>query len=232
MRPGDATKNAPLSPRIVSYASLVFADRGEAGDLLAKQLADFREQRPVVLAVPRGGVVIGAHVARKLDAPLDIMLSRKLGSPETPELAIGAIAEDGTVVLNEPLIAELDVPRSYIAEETQRQRNEIRRRAAIFRTVRPKIVLRGKTVIVVDDGAATGATLQAALWACRHENPMTLVCAFPAGSDQAVTRLTDDCDLLLALSVPPLFNAVSQAYASFPQISDERVLDILRAEGR
>lgn len=216
--------------RVLSYKDRIFATREEAGDELARQLEQYRAQKPLILGIPRGGIIIARQAAHWLTAELDILLSRKLGAPDTPELAIGAITENDKLFLNTTLIEELNIPKEFIEDEQKRQRKEIRRRAAVYRAVRPRISLKGRTVIVTDDGAATGATMQAALWGCREELPARLVCAFPSGSDQAVTRLAQDCDLLIALSVPPFFAAVSQSYASFPQISDEEVLEILRDE--
>ncbi|MGE5309247.1 MAG: phosphoribosyltransferase [Deltaproteobacteria bacterium] len=219
-----------MAIRIISYDRAVFADRREAGCLLAEQLGEFSHKNAVVLGIPRGGIIIAREVASEIGASLDILLARKLQAPETPELAIGAIAENGTVYLNDTMIDELNIPKAYIDEEIMHQKAELRARQKVFRPVRPKENLSGRPVIVTDDGAATGATLEAALRSCRKERPSQLVCAFPSGSDEAVARLAHECDLLVALSVPPFFSSVSLAYRMFDQVTDEQVLSILRKE--
>jgi predicted phosphoribosyltransferase len=158
--------------RIISHSGELFKDRQEAGELLARELAEYRSRRVVVLGIPRGGIIVARTLARPLRADLDIVLAHKLRSPGHMELAMGSVAEDGKLFLNEEVIRELDVNDAYIRQEKARQMTEIRRRTDLFRRARPKVPLTGKTVIVTDDGVATGATTQAALWAVRLENPL------------------------------------------------------------
>ena len=213
--------------RILSHSSEPFVDRTEAGQKLAHELQDLRGGGTVVLGIPRGGVIIARELTRELDAELDIVLSRKLGAPGNPELAIGAIAEDGKVFRDDRIISALQVPEAYIAAETERQQTEIERRGARFRAVLPRVPLEGRTVIVTDDGLATGATMQAALWAARQERPTRLICAVPVGPTDTVRRLTEYVDELVCLRLPPAFSAVGQFYVHFGQTDDEEVLAIL-----
>jgi len=182
----------------------------------------------LVLGIPRGGVIVAAEIARILNAELDIVLSRKLGAPDNPELAIGAIAEDGRFFLNEILAAQVGADKSYVEAQKERQWLEIKDRIKRFRVVKPKVPLKGKTVIVTDDGVATGATMQAALLALRQEKPAKLIAALPVGAREAVELLADYGDEVIALRVPDYLGAIGQFYLDFGQVSDEEVLGILR----
>lgn len=213
--------------RVLSHSPEPFADRRDAGRLLAVELERFRASRPVVLGIPRGGVVIAAEIADHLGAELDIVLSRKIGAPGNPELAIGAIAEDGRLFLDEHISARLGVSQDYIAREQGRQLAEIARRVALFRAVRPKVPLRGRVVIVADDGLATGATMQAALWAAHRDEPASTVAAVPVGAVDTVERLSRSADELICLRAPEDFGAVGRFYRKFDQVEDEEVLAIL-----
>ncbi|RZN43933.1 MAG: phosphoribosyltransferase [Methanophagales archaeon ANME-1-THS] len=216
--------------RIVSRSSAPFSDRVEAGELLGRELQKFRGQSAVVLGIPRGGVIVAREVARALQAELDIMLSRKLGAPGNPELAIGAISEDGKLFLNTMLLSRVDAESRYIQQEKARQLAEIERRTALYRNIRPKVPLEGKLVIVTDDGVATGATMQAALWTVRQEGPKKLIAALPVGPEDTVMRLANDADELICLRSPPLFEAIGQFYKRFDQVGDEAVVEILKEE--
>jgi len=180
------------------------------------------------VGIPRGGVIVAAEVARKLDAKLDIVLSRKLGAPYNPELAIGAISEDGRVFLNEALASQVGADKGYIEAEKAQQWCEIKDRIKRFRKVKQKITLKGKTTIVTDDGVATGATMQAALIALRQEKPGKLIAALPVGAGEAVELLADYADEVVALRIPDYLGAIGQFYLDFSQTSDEEVLGILR----
>lgn len=182
----------------------------------------------MVLGIPRGGVIVAAEVARILKAELDIVLSRKLGAPYNPELAIGAIAEDGRVFLNEVLASQVGADKDYIEAEKAQQWLEIKSRIKRFRTVKRKIPLKGKTVIITDDGVATGATMQAALMSLRQEKPGKLIAALPVGAAEAVELLADYSDEVIVLRVPDYLGAIGQFYLDFSQSSDEEVLGILR----
>ena len=213
--------------RIISNSSEPFADREEAGRLLAAELSGYRGQRTVVLGIPRGGVIVAHEIARVLRAELDIILARKLRTPGHEELAMGSVAEDGKLFLNREVVAELGVGETYIQQEKLRQITEMKRRTELIRRVRPKIPLKGRIVIVTDDGVATGATTQAALWAVRLEQPEKLIAAMPVGPEDTIIRLAKDVDEMLCLRTPPLFAAVGQFYQRFYPVEDEDVLKIL-----
>ena len=212
---------------MLSHSSEPFADRVAAGRRLAHELQDLQGEDAVVLGIPRGGVIIARELASGLNGELDIVLSRKLGAPGNPEFAVGAVAENGKVFRDDHTVALLRVPATYIERETALQIAEIERRSARFRAVRPRVPLVGRTVIVTDDGLATGATMQAALWAARQEHPTRLICAVPVSPADTVTRLSAFADELICLRVPPVFAAVGQFYVHFDQTDDDEVLEIL-----
>ncbi len=218
--------------RIISYSGQPFEDRAQAGHLLAEELVDLRGKKAVVLGIPRGGILVARELASRIDADLDIVLSRKLGSPGHSELAMGALAEDGQVFLNEDVVRLLAVTRQYIEQEKARQMTEIQRRNQLIRSVLPKTPLVNRIVIVTDDGVATGATMQAALWAARQEKPQRLIAAIPVASEEALERLAADVDEIVCLRQPPSFYAVGQFYRQFYQVQDEQMLQILKEEVR
>jgi len=215
--------------RIVSRSGAPFADRREAGRLLARELEAHRTPRPVVLGIPRGGVVVAAEIAAGLGAELDIVLSRKIGAPGNPELAIGAVSEDGQLFLDEGIRGRLGVPQQFVAQQRALQIEEIARRVALYRAVQPKVPLHGRVVILCDDGLATGSTMQAALWAVRREQPGRVIIAVPVGAAETVERLAGSADELLCLRVPEDFGAVGRFFSKFDQTSDKEVLGILAA---
>lgn len=216
---------------IVSESGEPFEDRVEAGRLLAERLRGL-EGEVVVLGIPRGGVVVGRVLAEEMDAPLDIVLSRKLGAPGQPELAIGAVSEDGREFVDEALAARIGADHDYVEQEKVRVMQEIERRAERYRRLRPRIPLDGKTVIITDDGVATGATMQASLYAARRENPARLIAAVPVGSEYALRVICEYADRTLCLRAPTFFDAVGRFYRHFDQVGDEEVEAILRKEGR
>ena len=206
-----------------------FHDRVSAGNELVKTLRDLRGRDDLlVLGIPRGGVVVAYQVARALDAPLDVCLTHKLGAPDNPELAIGALAEGGQVVLDEMLIRELWVSPRYIEAETQHQRKELERRAKLYRGDRPPPQIVNRTVIVVDDGLATGSTMIASLKALDAQAPASLVVAVPVASPQAVHRLAPLADRVECLFAPAPFWAVGAFYDIFDQVSDDEVIQLLK----
>lgn len=208
-----------------------FRDRQEAGQLLARELASLQGRKDlIVLGVPRGGVVVAYEVAMALRAPLDVYITRKIGAPYNPELAIGAVASDGTLVLDRELISRIGVPDSYVRDETSRQRQEIKRRLAAYRGSRPELDLQGKTVILVDDGVATGATTLASLRAIRTQQPARLILAVPVGPEDTIQILSAEADQVVCLHTPELFWAVGAFYAVFDQTSDAEVIQLLQAE--
>ncbi len=217
--------------RILSHSGEPFKDRKEAGRLLAAALEAYRDKNAVILGIPRGGVVVAREVARGLGAELDVVLSRKLRTPGEEELAMGSVSEDGRVFLNNEVVGELGISAVEIEEETARQLEEIKRRAELLRRVRPRVPLRGRLVIVTDDGVATGATTQVALRAVRMEQPQKLVAAMPVAPEETILRLAGDADEVLCLRVPPFFSAVGQFYEQFYPVDVEEVLYLLRSEG-
>ena len=208
---------------------MLFADRTDAGRRLADALL-FLKGRPdlLILGVPRGGVVVGAEIARALQAPLDVVIARKIGAPGNPELAIGAVAADGTTVLDESLVAQLGVSQDYIEMTTERERAEIERRLRAYRGDRPPPEVTGKTAVVADDGVATGATTLAAIRSLRKQEPRELILAVPVGPPDTVEMLSREVDRAVVLSTPEPFWAVGAFYRRFEQTTDQQVVDLLR----
>ena len=207
---------------------MYFQDRHEAGRLLAKELDSFRGNKDVVvLGIPRGGVVVASEVAQALGAPLDIYITRKIGSPHNPELAIGAVASDGTLVLDQTLIGHVGASVAYVQQETELQRKEIERRLSAYRGKRPELELKGKTVILVDDGVATGSTVLAGLRAIRQRQPKQLILAVPVGPADTLQTLKEEADQVVCLYTPEIFWAVGAFYAVFDQTSDAEVIRLL-----
>ena len=208
----------------------LFADRAEAGRLLAEPLVAMRLSHPVVLALPRGGVPVGAEIARRLRAPLDIVFVRKLGAPEQPELAVGAVADgsDPEIVLNAELVATLDLSEDYIAAAAKRELATIERRRREWSPLRPTVDLADRALIVVDDGVATGMTMQAALRQLKRREPARLIAASPVASREAVAMLEGEADDIVCLSVPRRFGSVGSFYRSFLQVTDAEVAALLR----
>ena len=219
--------------RVISHSDEACLDRQEAGRLLGDVLAAGRENvqvSVVVLGIPRGGLLVAREIGRRLGAELDIALARKLGAPGNPELAIGAVAEDGHCFLDEELTRWTGADERYIQQEKARQIQEISRRLSRFRQARPKVSLQGKEVIITDDGAATGATMQAALWCARAEAPAKLVAALPVAPPDTLQRFATAADEVVCLRAPSFFQAVGQFYRDFEQTDDEEVLEILRQQ--
>lgn len=207
---------------------MMFRDRREAGRRLAEALDPYRQRRPYVLAIPRGGIVVGYEVAEALDAPLDVVVPRKLRAPYNPELAIGAVAHDGSVYYDSPLVGSLTVPEDYLREEIAFQVEEIRRRVQLYRGDRPQPDLTGHAAIVVDDGIATGSTMIAALRAVRAMRPEATVAAVPVAPPEGCDNLRHEADDVVCLYAPMMFYAVGQFYEDFSQTSDEEAIALLR----
>ena len=209
---------------------MIFADRIEAGRRLAEALAHLDGEQVVVLGVPRGGVEVAAEVARARGWPLDIVIPRKVGAPMNPELGLGAIAP-GVRVLDERMIRQLAVSPEYLEGEIAQQEEEIRRRTEAYRGGRPPVDVAGKVAVVVDDGVATGGTAAAALRWARAQGASRVILAVPVAPREALTRLSEEADEIVALATPEPFFAVGQWYESFPQTSDREVVDLLSRAG-
>ncbi|MDD1776104.1 MAG: phosphoribosyltransferase [Candidatus Methanomethylicus sp.] len=207
----------------------IFKDRQEAGRRLAEALVNFKGKDTIVLAIPRGGVVVAYEIAQVLGAPLDIIIPRKIGAPMNPELAIGAVSQDGTVVLNDDYIKYLSISHRFIESEVSEQIKEIERRMRLYRPqFKPLPILEGKVVIIVDDGIATGATIKAALKSIRSQKPQELVIAIPVGPEDTINLLKREADQVICLEIPHSFNAVGDFYEDFRQTEDEEVIELLK----
>jgi putative phosphoribosyl transferase len=211
----------------MSRAEILFEDRVDAGRQLAERLAPYAEERPVVFALPRGGVPVGAEVSRSLGAPLEVIVSRKLGAPGQPEFGIGAVAPGGVRVLNERAVRALGIEEDYLEMISARELAEAERRLRLFRGDRPYPDLERRTAILVDDGLATGVTARAALLALRRMNPRRLVLAVPVCALQTAELLRPEADDLICLLAPDNLEAVGLWYRNFEQTSDEEVVRLL-----
>lgn len=205
---------------------LPFADRWDAGRQLAAALAPLAGPDLVVLGVPRGGVEVAAAVADALGAPLDLVIPKKVGAPGNPELGLGAVA-DGVEVLDERLIRVLGVSDDYLRAEVEAEQGEVRRRSEAYRAGRPPVDLAERVAVVVDDGVATGGTARAALRWARARGARRVVLAVPVAPADTVRTLRDDADRVVALATPEPFFAVGQWYGDFPQVRDDRVIELL-----
>jgi predicted phosphoribosyltransferase len=204
-----------------------FADRHDAGRQLAERLLPLGDEDPVVVGLPRGGVPVAEEVATALGAPLEILAVRKLGAPHNPEYGIGAIAEDGTRVFDPEALAVLGIENGTLEAIVARETAELRRRVAAYRGDRPALPLERRTVIVVDDGVATGVTDTAALRAIRRLRPRRLVLAVPVCPPDSLARLRGEADDVVCLVAPPLLYGVGQWYRDFSQVSDDEVIAAL-----
>ena len=206
-----------------------FADRADAGRQLAQRLTTYAHRHDVVvLALPRGGVPVGFQVARALGVPLDVFVVRKLGVPGHPELAMGAIASGGVRVLSEDLIDELGIPCTAVEQVSVRERQELERREVLYRGNRTLPPIQHRTVILVDDGVATGASMEAAVAAMRQLRPAAVVVAFPVGAIESCARLRRVADAVVCIETPEPFQAVGLWYRHFDQTTDHEVIELLR----
>jgi putative phosphoribosyl transferase len=206
-----------------------FADRAAAGRQLATRLAHLKDRGAVVLALPRGGVAVGFEIAQALGAPLEIVLVRKIGVPWQPELALGAVTDGGSpeTFIDEDLSKVLDIPKSFVQEETSRQLEEIERRRASYCAGRTPVEIAGRTAIVVDDGIATGATMRVALRAVRRRNPAHLVLAVPVAAPETLRAFRKEANETVCLQTPVMLGAIGFYYRDFHQMSDAEVTDLL-----
>ncbi len=208
---------------------MLFLDRQDAGRRLATELDRFRNERPVILALPRGGVPVAFEIAFALNAPLEVVLVRKIGAPGMAELAVGAIVDGEQLdkIIDGELVAQLSIPQSYLDAEVARQAEEIERRRRLYFKGRAPVSVAGRAALVVDDGIATGATMRAALRAIRRRLPAKLILAVPVGPASTIEALRREVDEVVCLATPGEFYAIGQFYADFRQIEDETVIALL-----
>lgn len=207
---------------------MLFKDRQDAGRQLASRLLKYKEaQNTIVLGLARGGVVTAAAVADVLHLPLNVVVVRKIGAPGNEELAIGAIAEHGEGIFNEHLLGVLDVSSDYVKKETERQRRILKERLELYRGKAPPLHLKDKTIILVDDGIATGASMRVAIASMRHAQVKKIVLAVPVAAPDALRKISTEVDEAVCLSSPAFFEAVGSFYRSFGQTSDEEVVRLL-----
>jgi len=207
----------------------MFTNRREGGRKLARHLLHYRSEHPVVLGLPRGGVPVAYEVAAVLEAPLDVIVVRKLGAPGQPELGIGAVVDGDhpQSVLNEDVIRMIGVSAEFMKREIALELQEVRRRQELYRSGRPAEPITGRTAILVDDGIATGGSVRAAIRGLRRLNPKRLVLAVPVAPPETVRSLRSEVDDLVCLSTPAFFQSVGQFYEDFRQTSDEEVIEFI-----
>jgi len=217
---------------MVSYPEVDrFVDRADAADRLAEVLLEREVHADLVLAIPRGGLPIGRAVADTLDVPLDVVITSKLGAPNNPELAIGAVASDGTVWLDDGVITALGVSDSYIERERNATLAEVASTAERYRHEAEEGYVEGKDILLVDDGVATGSTTLAAIKLLREQGVQRITVAVPVGSTRAIELLEREADVVVCLLMPPAFGAVGQYYERFDQVSHEEALQCLGVSG-
>jgi predicted phosphoribosyltransferase len=217
-------------PQIISKQYRIFKNRYEAGTLLAEALAYVKKTVVdiIVVGIPRGGLIVADAIANELHLPLDLILISKLSAPYQPELAIGAIDENGNYYINRSLCALLQIPASYLTEEKKKKLAQLKEKKTQYRAIKPRLSLTGKTVIVVDDGIATGASLKAALILIKKDQPQQLLAAIPVGPLSAIQDLEGAADKIICWQAPPTFIAVGEFYEDFHQTTDAEVLTILK----
>jgi putative phosphoribosyl transferase len=205
-----------------------FKNRTEAGQLLAEQLLPLKKENPLILAIPRGGVAVAVEVARRLGAELDVLIVKKIGAPMNPELAIGAISEDGRPWLNGRVVSLLGIKTAALKQLSDEKTEEVRLQVRRLRGSRSAIPVAGRTVVLIDDGIATGATLLAAIHLLRAQNPDKIVIAAPVAPVSSIEELEKAADGIICLKTPLHFYAVGDWYVDFPQIPDREVLRLLQ----
>ena len=208
---------------------MAFRDRSDAGRQLVRMLEPYRREQCLILGLPRGGVVVAAEIAKALNQPMDIMTVRKVGAPMNPELAIGAVAPNDVLVLNQHLIRNLGIEEEELQRLVQRETAELKRRLHYFRGHRPFPSFQDKIIILVDDGLATGATARAAIQASKAMGAERIVLAVPVGARSTVSELRQEVDELICLEAPEWFDAVSHWYVNFPQVNDSQVIELLES---
>ncbi|MFY9113674.1 MAG: phosphoribosyltransferase [Dethiobacteria bacterium] len=205
----------------------MFVDREDAGKKLAVKMLSYDWHEPLILGVPRGGVAIARSLWEQLGGELDLYITRKIGAPMQPELAVGAVSADGRITLNHEVISGLNISPAYIKRQAAREQEEIRRRLQVYRGARPLPLFAGRQIVLVDDGVATGSTLMAALKGLRENDPAEIILAVPVGPPDTLYRLGTEADEMFYLAAPSRFSAVGQFYERFEQVKDDEVVKIL-----
>lgn len=205
----------------------MFTDRTEAGDQLAAELQRQGVDADIVLAIPRGGLPVARPVADALGVPLDVVVARKIGAPGNPELAVGAVADDGTFWRNDSLIGSLDLTTEYLEDSREHEQKAAKQKFDRYRGDRPPLDLTGKRVVIVDDGLATGATMRACVERVAESGSLSIVVAVPVGAPDSVDSISRDVDEVIALEQPRMFGAVGHFYRDFSQVSDEEAMELL-----
>lgn len=211
-------------------SNIVFNDRVDAAKKLVKNMEWLKKEEPIILAIPRGGVVIGDIISSKLGVKLDIIVSRKIGTPHNPELAIGAVTPDGSYFSNVDITRMLNVPQKYIDLEILAQMKEIKNRLVKFRGTK-EYHLEGRTVVLVDDGVATGATMFTSIQWVKKQKPKQIIVAIPVGPKDTIDKLNETVDKVIVLQSPLNFNAVGEFYEEFEQVNDYQVQEIMSKHG-
>ena len=219
---------------LLSLAPLIwpmrFNNRVEAGKSLAEALKTYKGEDVVIYALPRGGVVLGYEIAKELNAPLDLVITRKIGYPGNEECAVCAVAEDGHMICDQAVAPRLD--KEWLKRQAEKEMQEARRRREVYLKDREPISADGRIAIIVDDGIATGLTILLAIRELRHQNPKKIVVAVPVASVDASERIREEADELVALDVPIYFQAVGAYYSDFPQLEDDEVIKLMAAASR
>ncbi len=208
---------------------MVFQDRSDAGEKLAAILLPFKNNnQTIVLGLPRGGVITAYEVAHKLNLPLDIIIARKIGAPNNPEFAIGAIIEDGTIMIDQDIISVYNISQEYLNLELKNNKQEIERRVKLYRKNKAPLDLKDKTVIIVDDGIATGLTVLAAIQSVKKRQAKCVIVATPVAAQDSLEKIKKLVDKVFCLHAPFYFGAVGAFYNNFEQVSNEEVVELLR----
>ena len=211
----------------MQQVDVIFKDRVEAGQILAHRLSKYADQNPLVLGLPRGGVPVAFEVAKALKAPLDVYIVRKLGVPGHEELAMGAIATGEVRVLNKPVVEDLQISEEEIESETRKEKEELKRRERLYRSGRAPLDVSKRTILLIDDGIATGSTIKAAVAALKKQKAGRIVIGVPVAPFSTIEELKKEVDEVVCISTPEFFYAISLWYDEFPQTSDEQVRELL-----
>ncbi len=208
---------------------MIFKDRLDAGEKLADNLKNYKnDSSSIILSIPRGGVGVGFYVAKKLNLPMNVIIAKKIGAPFNPELAIGAIAEKETVILNDQLIESYNIYESYVSQKINEEKNNIEKKIEIYRNKESLSGLENKDVILVDDGIATGATIKASIKFIKKSKAKKIIVATPVGERETIEEIKKMCDEVVCLEIPDFFNAVGSFYENFNQVSDEEVVNFIK----